>query len=686
MLLSDFASRQTKLIAVLEGASAQIKEQKASLDAYFQGQVDLRRVMKSLYDAKAVVVMSLAENDKIIESLNEMIGQENNILSDGSMQARFLAADSRVLKEGLLASNDIADCAILDLKALLIAHEPRLLDEALELDKDVARYLPKRSGSEEPSVHRELATNVLDTSSTMRSRTTSPHPCDDSYLHLHVASPNARSYLSRGSPSLQAQGQALVHSPRASNVVEHTTSALATSTSSTYEERGNKRPKSALTLRQTVHTRAASSRRPLSAIAERTPSTGKRGSVSKHDRKHASGGSNKSALSINRVGSSREGGYRRKDLGISAWQKELSYHEGDDQQLRAARPERSDALHNEVRADQPVELVFSTRHPPTRRLGWRGPEDIHTQIRDALQTDLSLHGKDPIPHRTNSALSSQRLGTSAIRPGKRDQMTEPYSGLNYRLAKRRKSGAGTRRGRSWSATGNTPQYHRDGLPRGTNLDAIQRTVADLKQQVSSAKQDIRKLRSRLMHQEQGMTSFGHAIAGVTSDLIRDNRRVASLVKENGLANKRSANLLSAKIAAVQAEARSRSRSPSTRNLVTALEGYRVNPGRDVSRHEDRPVVYFNHALNTEGTLLRRDPSVPIPALTCPVCRVDRCSCNMNQALLDAQAPFDPPTTTATGNSSTLTPPLPGDLFDRAYRRRIVSTVIRDITKRGTMSQ
>lgn len=752
MTLADISSKRTKLISVLEAAREEVKKHKESIIHYDYSTFDYNAVMKGLYDTKTVIVMALGENDNLIEDINAAIAQEDNILSEPSTKGRLLFADLLVLKESLLATNDLTDTSIIELKSLLARIKPDLLNNALEMDKQVPHYLPTRSTPDlSASNDRQSFLSNLDSSRDEGPQATSardesavcksnaPPSSDLSakeaynklvYSHIpvidhYMATPGNSERGETGEQNSAKRDDSTVvkvvkqetqsdiginkdattklerRKARATaamsaadairkNRSKHLSSARSNSgrtalkvkitpassdnrkvdVSATsdddacvdvatrramyrqlmfprsYSARLSSRKRqctnlslpprsleSSLSLRQIDNPKLSLSKRPLSSICSTAQRPSRRDYTTEREAKGWPKASDK--YDIAQIIHPPKDIYgHKKHMKTSTW-KRYKYQVEACIPFRKVNPTYDNSLHGGLRYNKDPTLAYSAKNKPHYHPSWRGPEDMQQEVASKIHYE-GLHSKEDYKH---SDLERNpfhnNAATSATRAGRRALTDDHYSNGSDRRktvwdysAKNRESRMevaehvhAARRHHTYVA--HTPQPT---LEEPT-LYSIKKTVYSLKNQLNDAKAEIRRLKSQVASQNNTVASFGSSVTDVAKGIMRDNIRVASLVRANNELVKRESSLLNAKITAVKLKAekqcsstRAESRSYREQDMsdhndtdseaesddhhfVDLLAPYKKSDG---IMSAQKPVIVLGHILDSqENVMLRR---------------------------------------------------------------------------------
>lgn len=751
MSLADISSKRDKLISVLEAAREEVKKHKKSIASCNHESFDCNATMKGLYDTKTVIVMALGENDSLIEDINTAISQEDNILSEPSTKGRLLFADLLALKESFLATNDLTDTSIIELKSLLARIKPDLLNTALEMDKQVPHYLPTRStpdisasndrrsflsnldssrdeGPQPASTKDESMTHKADTlpSSDLSAKDAynklvySHIPVIDHYMTAPrstecVETKDQASAQRSDSIAMQQESQADAAATTAPKDMatklerrkNRVTAALSAADSirknrskpastlctdsekaapkvrinlsSSYNRRPNasvttdddarvdiaarrvmyrqlmfprsqseRRPRrqqhtssslpprsleSSLSLRQMCTPKLAVSKRPLSSICSTAPHPSHRDYTTEREAKGWPKASDK--YDIAQIMHPPRNIYGcKKQMKTSTW-KRYKYQEEACAPFRKLNPTYDNSLHGGLRYDKDPTLTYSIKNRPHYHPSWRGPEDVQQEVASKIHYE-GLHSKEDYVHSSiEHNPFHNNAATSATRAGRKELTEDHYSnGANRRKlawdhsAKRYESRMEVAERKHTTRRYHTYVTH---TPQPTieepGLYSIKKTVYSLKNQLNDAKAEIRWLKNQMASQNNTVASFGNSITDVAKGIMRDNVRVASLVRANNDLVKRESNLLNAKITAVKLKAerqhnatRAESRSyceqdtahysntyseveSDDHHFVDLLAPYKTGDG---IMSAQKPVVVLGHILDSqENVMLRR---------------------------------------------------------------------------------
>lgn len=765
MTLADISSKQVKLISVLEAAREQVKKHKESIAHYDYSTFDYTAVIKGLYDTKTVIVMALGENDSLIEEINAIIGQQDNILSDSSTKARLLFADLAVLKESLLATNDLTDTSIIELKSLLARTKPELLNNALEMDKQVPHYLPTRSTSnvstandrrsflsnldssrdegqqasltkDEPAVWQVEAeaqpSSDLSAKDAYNKLVYSHIPVIDHYMTIlndkdggeikdqggvkrsdpinitTVKQENRSTSLRKTDAATKAERRkarvaaalsaadairknrtmnissahnstrkpankvklnlSASHGPRVNvsgtsddeeciDVAARRTmyrqlmfprsqSARPSSKKKQQTHTNSSLPprslESSLSLRQINKPKLAAPKRPLSSLCTTTQRLSHRDYTTEREAKGWPKASDK--YDIAQIMRLPKDIYRRnKQMKIDTW-KRYKYQEEACAPFRKVNPTYDNSLHGGLRYDKDPTLTYSVKNKPHYHPSWRGPEDMQQEIASKIHYQ-GLHSKEAYKHSDiNCNPFHSNAATSATRCGRKALTEDHYSNGSDR----RKTvwDYSTRKYESRMEVAekvHTARRHHTHTPHAPppiieepELYSIKKTVYSLKNQLNDAKAEIRRLKSQVASQNHTVASFGSSVTDVAKGIMRDNVRVASLVRANNELVKRESNLLNAKITAVKLKAEKKYDTTTTSNTRAGSRSYREQDSNyhdttdsEVQSDEhhfvnllapykksdgvmsaQKPVIVLGHILDSqESVMLRRSADV-----------------------------------------------------------------------------
>lgn len=166
------ARHQSELISLLEATSMKLHEFRQVICNQETAPVDAEWALREFYRTKEALVRSLYKNERLSLCIDAKMQRPSSILSEKSMKLRFLYADGAVLKEGLLASNQMVDGLILDLRRILAKEGPSLLQhcdehegsiEAISRSVDLGPDSDaEESGGVEYVVNQEAVRGVID--------------------------------------------------------------------------------------------------------------------------------------------------------------------------------------------------------------------------------------------------------------------------------------------------------------------------------------------------------------------------------------------------------------------------------------------------------------------------------------------------------------------------------------------
>ncbi|EFO62647.1 Hypothetical protein GLP15_4765 [Giardia lamblia P15] len=757
MSLADISNKRDKLISVLEAAREEVKKHKKSIASCDHESFDYTVTMKGLYDTKTVIVMALGENDNLIEDINMAISQEDNILSEPSTKGRLLFADLLALKESFLATNDLTDTSIIELKSLLARIRPELLNSALEMDKQVPHYLPTRSTPDISATNdrRSFLSNLdssrdegpqpasltKDESMTHKTDTlpSSDLSAKDAYNKLvyshipvidhYMTAPGSVECVetndqtsakrsdsiatqqesqagaaitkdvatklerrkARVTAALSAADSIRKNRPKHASVLhtdsEKTAPKVKINLSSSYNRRTNasvttdddtcvdvvarramyrqlmfprsqsaQRPKrrqytslslpprsleSSLSFRQMCTPKLAAPKRPLSSICSTAQHPSHRDYTTEREAKGWPKASDK--YDIAQIMHPPRNIYgHKKQMKTGTWQR-YKYQEEACAPFRKLNPAYDNSLHGGLRYDKDPTLTYSVKNKPHYHPSWRGPEDMQQEVASKIHYE-GLHNKEDYIHSNiEHNPFHNNPATSATRAGRKELTEDHYSnGSNRRKiiwdhsTKKYESRMEVAERKHTARRHHTYAAHTlQSTIEEPGLYSIKKTVYSLKNQLNDAKAEIRWLKSQVASQNNTVASFGNSITDVAKGIMRDNVRVASLVRANNDLVRRESNLLNAKITAVKLKAekqhnttRADSRSYreqdtahySTTNsevesddhhFVDLLAPYKTSDG---TMSAQKPVVVLGHILDSQESVMLRRSADAIDAL------------------------------------------------------------------------